>query len=208
MRIFATALGLLSATSLFTACDGPVVVGRSVALGTCVGISDPAGDVGNQVPGWEDIVAGQVCLADGIYAFTWTMAASIPAQIELPSSGPKFANWLFHLDTDPSTAPAGSPVGQNQPLAPEFMVAVTGDESGLAGTLYDRRPLLLGQPWIVTAIDFSVADNQIVATVPSALLGDPPTFNFAEHTVNWTSHFPSDAGHIVDVTVPNWNPFP
>jgi hypothetical protein len=196
------------AFALVAACSGPVVGSRSAALSTCVAVSDPAGDAPNGSAGWEDIVGGSVCLADGIYTFTWTMADSIPAQLDLSSTGIKLEDWTFPLDTDPSTAPAGLPVPQNQPLAPEFFVVVTGDESGFSATLMDRRPLLLNEPWVVTPIDFAVDGAQLVATVPSALLGDPPTFQFAEHTVNWTGPYGSASGHIVDVTDPNWVPFP
>jgi hypothetical protein len=164
------------------ACDGPVVVGQSAALATC-------------------------CLADGVYTFTWTMAASIPAQPDLSPSGVKQADWLYHLDTDPTTAPPGLPLPHNQTLEAEFGVVATGDASGLSAALYDRRPLLLGQPWIITPIDFTVVGAQIIATVPSALLGDPPRFAFSERTADWTGPYGSSGAHLVDFTVPRWVPF-
>lgn len=192
---------------LLAACDGPIVGERAAALSAQVELSDPGGDVAKQVPEWLDLVGGAIRLDDGVYTFTWKLAASVPEPIVLSPNGTKFSVWVFHLDTDPSTAPAGLPVNQNQALAAELVVVVTGDESGLSAALYDRRPLLEGQTWAVTPLPLLVNGPELQVTVASSLLGDPSTFAYAEVTANWTSSYGADGAHVVDA-VGDWPTFP
>jgi len=129
-------------------------------------VHDPTGDSASSAP-YLDVVHAKVIeqRGKGTLLFTMQLAGRIP---EEPSELDLI--WVFHLDTNPATAPGG--------LYNEYVVRVRWFNGAFVGQVVDRTPLLtLGTP-IITSIPFSIHGRTVKAFAPLETLGNPSSFGW------------------------------
>jgi hypothetical protein len=171
-------------------------------------VQDAVGDVKNDTPAWLDIASASITGQGGRLLFTWDLAASVPADPATDPATPAHSDHvcLFdQLDTDPTTAPVGYPVGKNTAYFAEFDVALCWNPTGsfglgtdFVGLLIDRRPLLSGGAAIVTPVEFRIDENHVAMAVDAIALGEPATFGWGAAT-EWANQAdPNDAGKFPD----------
>jgi len=154
-------------------------------------LSDPEGDTADvsastTTPAYMDMLGASISKKGPVFEFSMTLAAPIPNQLPLPPQV-KEIRWLWMLDTDRTTFPAGYPLppAPGQAAPPEFMVIVAWDGSRFRAYLNDRRPLLTGGQSILTPISFTHSGAQLKASMDAASLGDPPRFGVRMLTLFW-----------------------
>jgi hypothetical protein len=161
-----------------------VVAGRTSV------VTDPAGDADKAAQAYQDIVRAEITKQGTNFVFIMTLAAPVPDNPSLPSWADVLA-WEFWLDTDPTAFPVGYPFTKNTANLLEFEIQHRVYRSGFtdpldpksgAAVLVDRRPLLSGGQAILTPITFSIDGAKLTWVVDAALLGDPPTFQWASGT--------------------------
>ena len=169
------------ATGSFSA---DVVAGRTSVA------TDPAGDAEKAAQAYQDIVRAEITKQGTNFVFVMTLAAPVPDNPSLPSWADVLA-WEFWLDTDPTAFPVGYPFTKNTANLLEFEIQHRVYRSGFTdpldptssgGVLVDRSPLLTGGQAILTPIKFSIDGAKLTWVVDAALLGDPPTFQWASGT--------------------------
>ena len=143
-------------------------------------LTDPVGDTVNLnsstiTPAYMDMAGAMITKKGSVFEFSMTLAATLPASPTLAAQT-KEIWWLWALDTDPTTAPAGFPRSPGTAVPPEFDVVVAWDGSRYRAYLDDRRPLLTGGDNIFTPIKFTRKGTQLSAFVDATALGDPTTF--------------------------------
>ena len=170
-----------TATGAFAA---DVVAGRTSV------VTDPVGDADKTAEAYLDVVKAEITKQGTNFVFVMTLAAPIPDNPPLPSWADVLA-WEFWLDTDPTAFPVGYPFTKNTANLLEFEIQHRVYRSGFTdpldptssgGVLVDRSPLLTGGQAILTPIKFSIDGAKLTWVVDAALLGDPPTFQWASGT--------------------------
>jgi len=181
-------------------------------------VTDPVGDAGwnensgpgslKKAPAWLDLASASVALQGSRFLFAWDLAAPVPSDPAADSAIPAHSDHVCigrGLDTDPATAPVGYPNTQNESDPVEFYVALCwnptgsfGLGTGFVGLLMDRRPLLAGDPAVVTQVDFHIDGQQVVIAVDAAALGEPATFAWVAFTEVANQADPNDARKILD----------
>lgn len=128
-------------------------------------VHDPTGDSASRSP-YLDIVHAQVVeqRGQGTLFFMMLLAGPIP---EAPAE--TALNWVFHVDTNPDTAPGG--------LYNEYVVRVRWTGSAFRGEVVDRTPLPSGPPTI-TPIPFSIDGQTVKLFAELTLLGNPLSFRW------------------------------
>ena len=160
-----------------------------VLASALVSTTDPVGDAvasrGNGLRGdaYQDIVGASVDVDQTTFIFSMDLTTSVPADAALPP-GITLQEWSWNINTTPEQ-PRGFPFSTGSAAPPEFMVAVTWDGIGFAGTLIDRRPLLSGGQAVSTSIPFAIDGATISAEVRASLLGDPLSFTWVARTNDW-----------------------
>jgi len=153
-------------------------------------VTDPVGDLQNKGSDYQDIIRTEITKQGRDLVFVMTLTAPVPDNPSLPSWADVLA-WEFWLDTDPTAFPVGYPFTKNTANPLEFEIqhrvyrsgfADPLDPTSSAGVLVDRRPLLTGGQATVTPIKFSIDGAKLTFVVDAALLGDPPTFQWASGT--------------------------
>jgi hypothetical protein len=160
-----------------------------VLASALVSTTDPEGDagasqgIGLRGDGYQDIVGATVEVYQTTFLFSMNLATSVPAAPALPA-GITLQEWSWNINTAPEL-PRGFPFSTGSAAPPEFMVFVTWDGSGFAGTLIDRRPLLSAGQAVSTSIPFAIDGATIRAEVGASLLGDPSSFTWVARTNDW-----------------------
>jgi hypothetical protein len=166
--------------------DGILAVPTVSAL---VSATDAQGDAsasqgsGLRGEAYQDIVSAAVDAEGGTFAFAMDVAASVPAAPVLPS-GITVQEWDWNINTSPAL-PRGFPFSSGGVAPPEFIVMVLWDGTAFAGTLIDRRPLLIGGEAVSTSIPFDIDGATISATVSANLLDDPSSFAWVARANDW-----------------------
>ena len=175
-------------------------------------LSDPAGDTANVsastiTPAYMDMLGASISKKGRVFEFSMTLAAPIPNQPALPSQV-KEIRWIWMMDTDRTTFPAGYPLppGPGQAVPPEFMVIVAWDGSRFRAYLADRRPLLTGGQSILTPISFTRSGTRLTAFEDAASLGDPPRFGVRMLTVFWKTSSEEAYGFAFADVLPDASP--
>jgi hypothetical protein len=143
---------------------------------------DPEGDAfiffnfveHQRAPGYLDLIRGEVKLQGGIFLFNLTVAAPVPDDPYVPQG--QFITWSFLIDTDPDTFPVGLPVSPGTPAPYEFFVIIQWDGTDFDAILIDRRPSLVGEDAIVSAIPFDIDGNELSASVSRRMMDRPRSF--------------------------------
>ena len=159
------------------------------AAGLTSVVNDSPGDVKNGVPGWQDIVRTDVSKKDRTFVLTMDLAEIVPANPPVPSGGTTASHfWIWGFDTDPAAFPEGKggvfPSGPGSAGNPsEFFLDVEWDGTQFTGKVYDLRPLLKGEPMVVTpGQPFTIVGARITLSVAASALGDPSTFGWGTAT--------------------------
>jgi len=201
MNTIRTILSVVLSATLGGGCNernaltGPVgtttgPLSADVVAGKTSVVTDPAGDVDKAAQAYQDIVRAEITKQGTNFVFVLTLAAPVPDNPSLPSWTDVLA-WEIWLDTDPTAFPVGYPFTKNTANLLEFEIQHRVYRSGFtdpldptssAGVLVDRRPLLTGDQATVTPIKFSIDRAKLTFVVDAALLGDPPTFQWASGT--------------------------
>ena len=148
-------------------------------------VTDPAGDVKNNVFLWQDIVGGSASKQGSEFSFSMTLAGSLPSSPPLPEDT-KALLWIVALDTDGSTFPAGYPFTKNSAKAFEYLVQLIWDGTTFVALVIDRTPLLSGGEATLTLVPVSFSGDRatISILVSASLIGDPSSFAFFLATAN------------------------
>jgi hypothetical protein len=181
--------------------------------------TDAAGDATFRAPGYADIIAGSVSMADGTFELTMTVAAPIPAAPAFVLPGVEELRWAIPLDLDVTTFPAGWPLGptteaRHETLGlmapPEGFAAVSWDGSEFTATWFDRRPLLNGDEVTATAVPFEIDGDTVHIWLDADLIGNPSSFRVGFATAAVTTELGTvvDTKRILDTTQPFYNAWP
>ena len=168
-----TVLSMLSCKKQVSTSAGPLVQDGSVialanakqANSNSSVIHDATGDSGSPAT-YMDIAHAKVTEQQGgTLFFMMVLAGPIPEQ---PSA--RDLLWVFHLDTDPTTAPGG--------LYNEYIVRVRWISGAFVGQVVDRTPLLTGGSPIITAVPFSIHGHTVHMSAHLGTLGNPSIFGW------------------------------
>jgi hypothetical protein len=181
--------------------------------------TDAAGDATFRAPAYADIIAGSVSEANGTFELTMTVAAPIPAMPEFVLPGVRELRWAIPLDLDPTTFPAGWPLGptteaRHETLGltapPEGFAAVSWNGSEFSATWYDRRPLLNGDEVTMTAVPFEIDGDTVHIWLDADLIGNPTSFRVGFATAAVTTELGTvvDTKRILDTSQPFYNAWP
>jgi hypothetical protein len=201
MKTIGTILSVVLSAALGGGCNernaltGPVGTATGpfsadVVAGKTSVVTDPAGDVDKAAQAYQDIVRAEITKQGTSLVFVLTLAAPVPDNPPLPSWADVLA-WEFWLNTDPSAFAVGYPFTKNTANPLEFEVQHRVYRSGFTdpldpassqAVLVDRRPLLTGGQAVLTPIKFSIDGAKLTFVVDAALLGNPPTFQWASGT--------------------------
>lgn len=201
-RATADALGILMALTLSL----PALAASSTTV-----VTDPAGDAVYKAPGYMDIIRAEISKDQGTFIFKMRLAEVLPAAPPPPPPGNNGLVWVWSVDTDPSTFPAGTPKapGNGQQAPAELVVLAFWDGSAFSALLQDRRPLLTGGTALVTSLPFTISGADLQVTAGASLLGNPSSFLWAPITVYWSgTPFSTSGFHFVDAPQPVYNPWP
>ena len=157
----------LSTSAVPLAQDGSVIALANVrqANGGSSVIHDPTGDSDSPAP-YMDVVHAKITeQQSGTLFFMMVLAGPIPEQPSAPD-----LIWVFHLDTNPATAPGG--------LYNEYIVRVRWISGAFVGQVIDRTPLLTGGAPIITAVPFSIHGRTVKMFAQLEVLGNPSTFGW------------------------------
>ena len=178
----------LIVTTLILASGSPILAGSL----NC-SVADAQGDAlweatspSPEVQPYRDIVQIEATkVGRSVFIFAMDMASEVPNSptFLLPSVAQMF--WVWRLDTDPSTAPAGYPETPGISTPFEFVVRVIWDGGSFRGEVIDRRPLLTGGSALVRPAPFKISRATISVSVDSESLGDPGSFRWGAGTVDW-----------------------
>lgn len=175
-------------------------------------LSDPEGDTADLnasaiTPAYLDMVGASISKDGAVFEFSMTLAAPIPSSPALPPEA-KELRWIWMLDTDRATFPAGYPLppGPGQAAPPEFMVIVAWDGSEFNPYLADRRPLLTGGDSVFTPVSLTTSGTELTASVDAASLGDPSSFGVRMLTVFWLTSSQAARGFAFADVLPNSSP--
>jgi hypothetical protein len=154
-----------------------------------------------------DMVGASVSKTGSVFEFSMTLGESIPQQPALPPQV-KEMRWIWMLDTDRATFPAGYPLppGLGHAVPPEFMVIVAWDGGAFRGYLADRRPLLTDGGAIFTPVSFASDGTELTASIDSASVGDPQAFGVRMLTVFWLTSSKAANGFAFADVLPNAGP--
>jgi hypothetical protein len=174
-------------------------------------VTDPAGDANYKAPGYMDIIRAEISKDHETFVFQMRLAEVLTAAPPAPPPGNNGLAWVWSLDTDPATFPAGTPLapGNGQRAPAELAVYVFWDGSAFSAFLQDRRPLLTGGAALVTSLPFTISGADLRVTAGATLLGNPSSFSWAAITAYWSgTPFSTSGFHFVDALQPVYNPWP
>jgi len=189
-----------------------VLAAGDEALGPALSaeVTDPVGDtLKKSAEPWQDIVRGRIVLEGGTFTFSMEMAAPLPAEPPVPEDGGWYF-WDWGLEVDPELVPVGWPFPGNHAAPHEFLVILAADGEEYFAFVVDRRPLLLSQDAIVTAVPCSVDGAKINAFVDADLLDNPAEFGWRVGSQVLNGALGSEGHHRME-NVPNepvWVPWP
>jgi hypothetical protein len=149
---------------------------------------DPEGDAffrfdfveHQRAPDYLDLTRGEVTLQGGIFIFKFTVAEPVPDEPFVPQG--RVISWTFLIDTNSATFPVGLPVSPGIAIPYEFIVVVRWDGTDFDAILIDRRPGLVGEDAIVTAIPFNIDSNELSASVSRRMMDKPRSFVWSAST--------------------------
>jgi len=159
---------------------------------------DPAGDTEFGAPGFQDIVRAEVSKEGDEFVLRMEMAATIPVNPPLPAPAVHEIWWMWAIDLDRTTTPAGYPCAPGCTLPSEIHACVRWDGSSFHGIVIDRRPLLNGGQATILTVPFSVQGATLELHVPSAVIGNPSSFRWPTVTTDWSGPVGSGGFHFVD----------
>ncbi len=129
---------------------------------TVYGMSSVIRDLkGDGAPGYQDIIGAKVTEQNGKDILFLSMEVASPVSKQ-PSENALY--WSWDLDTDPNSAPYGSPA--------DFVAHVHWNGDTFVGFLYNRITT------VTTTIPFSIDGVSIKAFVDISLIGDPSSFSW------------------------------
>jgi hypothetical protein len=195
------------ATSLITL-GALMVAAPASAESLTVVLIDPVGDAGLKAPAYLDMVRAEATKQGENFEFRTVVAEPIPLALPHLPPGNNQIWWVWGLDTDPATAPKGTPNAPGIPIDVEFALRVSWDGNALSGALIDRRPLLTGGEAVFTPLPFTITSNQISMSVPASAIGNPTSFLWDPVTIYWSSPTRANSFKIVDAFDPFFNPWP
>jgi len=121
------------------------------------------------------------------------VAAPIPSSPVL-SRGVHLLDWTFRFDTDPSTTPRGFPWSPGDHIhGAEYVVFILWDGTRFSGIVINRTPLLTGGEPVITPVDFEINGSEIVASIDTAMIGDPSSLRLRATTDIWFTELGTDA---------------
>ena len=175
---------------------------QALAGGLSCTVTDPEGDPlwqsstdNVEVPPYQDIVQIDVMkVGRSVLTFAMDVAGEVPAAPAFPLPSVSEMIWAWHIDTDPTTAPAGFPVapGHTEPM--EFVVRVVWDGGSFRGEFIDRRPLLTGGSALVRSAPFKISKSTLSVSVDAAAMGDPASFRWRAVTSDWLADQEGNSG--------------
>ena len=170
---------------------------QNVSAQTSVDL-DPSGDTDFSAPGFQDIVRAEVSKEGDEFVLRMEMAATIPVNPPLPRPAEHEIWWMWAIDLDRTTQPAGYPCAPGCTLPSEIHACVRWDGSSFHGIVIDRRPLLSGGQAIIMTVPFSVHGATLELRVPSAVIGNPSSFRWPTVTTDWSGPVGTGGFHFVD----------
>jgi hypothetical protein len=181
----------------------------ALAESLTVTITDPEGDARYRAPAYLDIVQAEATRTGQNLEFRMVLAEPIPLTLPYLPPGNSQVLWIWGLDTDPTTAPQGTPAAPGIPIAAEFVLRVVWDGNAFSGEFIDRTPLLTGGEAVFTPLPFAITSNQVSMAVRASAVGNPTSFLWDIVTIHWSSsHHTTNGWHPVDFFDPFWNPWP
>jgi len=184
------------------------VASQTVAAATSAVYNDPVGDTHFNAPAYTDIVGCEAVRSGQTLSFAMTLAAPIPTSADLPKPANTEVEYVWALDTNPATAPAGYPLAPGLAVYPEYALQVNWDGTTVTGVLIDRTPLLVGADAVITTQPFTVSSSRISTSVRVGQIGDPGAFNFGCVVALWSGPFGSSGRTLNDALDPEFNPGP
>jgi len=195
------------ATSLIIATALTVAAPASAAPLT-VALTDPVGDARFHAPAYLDMVRAEATREGEDFEFRTVVAEPIPLALPHLPPGNNQVWWVWGLDTDPATAPQGTPNAPGIPINTEFVLRVSWDGNALSGALIDRTPLLTGGEAVFTPLPFTITSNEVSMSVRASAVGNPTSFLWDPVTIYWAGPTHSGGFNFVDFFDPFWNPWP
>ena len=193
------ALAVLATVAVFEV--APATADAAPSAATTV--SDPVGDANFNAPAFQDVVLVQITeTPGGDFELLMEMAGPVPVDPPLPPPASSEIGWVWNLDLDPTTFPAGYPYLKARGPA-EFAVHVSWNGAEFTGTAIDRRPLLSGGEAIITPVTFHIDGTIVRADLARTRIGDvPATFGWFAGTSAWSGPVGlSEGHHLVDVAI-------
>jgi len=185
------------------------LVAPASAESLTVTLTDPEGDARYKAPAYLDIVQAEATRRGQNLEFRMVLAEPIPLTPPDLPPGNTQTLWIWGLDTDPTTAPKGTPAAPGTPIAAEFVLRVVWNGTAFSGELVDRTPLLTGGEAVFTPLPFTITSNQVSMAVQASAVGNPTSFLWDGVTIYWSSsHHTTNGWHPVDFFDPFWNPWP
>jgi hypothetical protein len=181
---------------------------QTVEAATGVVYNDPVGDTSFNAPAYTDIVSCEAVRSGQTLTFAMTLAAPIPTRADLPQPANTQVEYVWGLDTNPATTPAGYPLAPGYWVYVEYGLQVVWDGTTLTGNLIDRTPLLAGADAVITPQPFTVSGPRISTSVRVGQIGNPGAFNFDCGTTLWSGPFGTNGRHTSDGLDPMFNPGP
>lgn len=207
MRLLRTPVitaGLAVAVLISTAGLGAPASAESLT----VTLTDPVGDALHKAPGYLDIIQAEAKKQGQNFEFRTVVAAPIPLTVPNLPPANRLVLWVWGLDTDPTTAPQGTPVSPGVPIDAEFALRVVWDGNAFSGEFIDRTPLPTGGEAVITPLPVTITSNQVSMAVRASAVGNPTSFLWDIVTIYWSSQGQSLGWHPVDFFDPFFNPWP
>lgn len=171
-------------------------------------VTDPAGDVKNNAPPWQDVRRGRVTREGDTFTFSMDVAAALPADPPAASGGMGWYLWLWGVDSDPDLAAEGWPFPQNKAAPHDFIIVLASDGLEYFAFVADRRPLALGQDAVFSEVPCRVDGATVAVFADADLFDDPAEFMWRCGTMTAHAHFEADGFQIIDMNDANWVHWP
>jgi hypothetical protein len=183
-----------------------VVLAQPVlAGGLKCSVTDPEGDAfwffTSALPAhpYQDIIQVQVREAGKVFTFKMDVAGTVPDTPTFLIDGAKFMTWMWLVDLDPWTMPAGYPLAAGSAKQVEVWMHILWDGESFSAELIDRRPLLDGEEAVVMPISFSIKNATLSVSVDADVLGNPLSFRWRGVAQDWTGAFGSTGQMPIDL---------
>jgi hypothetical protein len=181
-----------------------ILATAALAAAPTTEVTDPAGDLKNNVEPWQDIVSGAVVRQGNTLTFSMKLAGALPADPRAASGGLGSYLWIWGVDTDPDVSPAGWPFPSGQTSPADFFVILQSDGEQYFAYVGDRRDLDGDGEPILTPVPFRIRGSSIQVSVDADLLDNPAEFLVWFGSVTSHAHFGSEGFDVVDADDAGW----